>query len=135
MKKNIFLLALIAFLFFIGCNQNKKPDLSDPVSSGRGFIESSLKGNYDAAKDYILPDSLNLNYLDRLREFYKKMPSSEKEGLKNANIIINPTENINDSEVVINYSNTYKHIPSKIKMLRKNSEWRVDFKYTFSGNL
>jgi hypothetical protein len=67
-------------------------------------------------------------------EFDKKKPATEKEGYKNANIIINSTENVSDSVTIINYSNTYKKEPSKIKLVKKNNEWLVDFKYTFLEN-
>ena len=127
------------FFFFAAiissCHNRSEIRLDDPMESGREFIDASLKGDYDMARKYILQDSLNINYLERLKEWYKTRPEAEKEKYKNANIIINPTENINDSELIINYSNTFKNIPSKIKMIRRNKEWRVDFKYTFSGNM
>jgi hypothetical protein len=128
-------LVLMIVLGLAACKDKSTLNLSDPLQSGRGFIEESLKGNYDEAKKYMATDSTNMDYLERLKDFYKKMDQSEKEGLKNANIIINGTENVSDSVVIMNYSNTYKKIPSKIKLIKVNNEWRVDFKYTFSGNL
>ena len=125
---------IFILILFIGCNQqNKKVSLDDPMETGREFIDASLKGNYDLAEKYMLSDSTNLHYLDRLKDFYKKMDPSEKDGLKNANIIINPSEDVTDSTTIINYTNTYKNKPSKIKLIRRNKEWKVDFKYTFSG--
>ena len=61
------------------------------------------------------------------------MNENEKKGYKNADIIISPKgiENISDSISVINYSNTFKNKPSKLKLIKKNNEWLVDFKYTF----
>jgi hypothetical protein len=42
---------------------------------------------------------------------------------------------VNDSTTVINYSNDYMNKPMEIKVIRSNNEWKVDFKYTYSGNL
>ncbi len=124
------------FLFFISCNQSSKTKKNtDPLETGREFIDASLKGNYDYAKMYLLPDSTNIMYFDRYKDFDKNMNENEKKGYKNANIIINSAENISDSEMIINYSNTFKNKPSKIRVIKKNNEWLVDFKYTFLGNM
>jgi hypothetical protein len=128
---------VVAFLVLCAsCHQSAAPvNLADPIESGRGFIEASLKGNYDEAKKYILQDSMNLDLLNRLKDFYKTRTKEEKEGYKNANIIINKADNVSDSETVIDYTNTYKNMPSKVKLKKVGNEWRVDFKYTISGNL
>ena len=118
-----------------GSNHTNKP--VDAFEAGRYFIDASLKGNYREAKKYLLADSLNIMYLDRISDFYNKMKSEEKEGYKNANIIISNDgiQNVSDSVIIINYSNSFKNKPSKIKVTKVNGEWLVDFKYTFSGNM
>ena len=119
-------------LFFIACNQSAKTiKNTDALEAGREFINASLTGDYDYAKKYLLADSTNLMYFDRFVEFDEKKPASDKEGYKNANIIINSTENISDSVTIINYSNTYKKEPAKLKLIKKSNAWWVDFKYTF----
>lgn len=131
----IILTSFISLLFFVACNQSVKTKKNtDPLEAGREFIDASLTGDYDYAKKYLLADSTNLMYFERFVEFDKKKPATEKEGYKNANIIINSTENVSDSVTIINYSNTYKKEPSKIKLVKKNNEWLVDFKYTFLEN-
>lgn len=111
---------------------HSKPVFDDPLESGREFIDASLKGDYDRAKTYMLVDSTNIKLLETLQNFYKKMTPAEKEGYKNANIIINPSEAVTDTTQVINYTNTYKNKPSRIKVVKRNNEWKVDFKYTFN---
>ena len=129
---NKIILVAFAILFFIACNQQAKTKKnSDPLEAGREFINASLTGDYDYAKKYLLTDSTNLMYFDRFVDFDNKKPAADKEGYKNANIIINSTENVSDSVTIINYSNTYKKEPAKIKLVKKNNEWLVDFKYTF----
>jgi hypothetical protein len=80
-----------------------------------------------------LPDSVNIEYFNGFVKFNDRLSQKEKEGYKNANIIINSAENISDSLMIIDYSNTFKNAPSKIKLVRINNEWMVDFKYTFTG--
>ena len=117
------------------CNHSAEVSKRDPLESGRGFIESSLKGDYDEAKKYLLQDSISIQYFEGLENFNSKRNDDEKEGYKNANIIIDSIQQLSDSVAIITYSNTFKNIPSKLKMVKKNNEWLVDFKYTFNTNL
>ena len=105
-----------------------------PLETGRQFIEASLKGNYNEAQKYVLPDSVNIEYFNSMVKFNDRLSQQEKEGYKDANIIINSAENISDSVMIINYSNTFKNAPNKIKLVKINNEWMVDFKYTFLEN-
>ena len=117
------------------CNHSPEVSKRDPLESGRGFIESSLKGDYIEAQKYLLKDSINMQYFEGLENFNSKRSDDEKEGYKNANILIDSTQQLSDSVAIITYSNTYKNKPSKLKMVKKNNEWLVDFKYTFNSNL
>ena len=125
-------LAIIT-LALCACHRAAEVRKGDPLESGRGFIEASLKGDYDEARKYILQDSTNIEYLDGLRDFNSQRGNDEKEGYRDANIIIDSTQAISDSVTIITYSNTYKNKPSKLKMVKKNNEWLVDFKFTFTG--
>lgn len=122
-------------LIVSACSHSEEVSKKDPLESGRGFIESSLKGDYDQAQKYLLQDSINMEYFNGLKDFYRTRSKDEKDGYKNANILIDSTQQISDSVTVITYSNTYKNQPAKLKMVRKNNEWLVDFKYTFNNNL
>jgi hypothetical protein len=134
MKK--FLIVMAGVITVVSaCNHSAEVNKKDPLESGRGFIESSLKGDYDEAQKYILPDSTNMQYLNGLREFYNNESQADKDGYKNANILIDSTQHLSDSVTIITYSNTYKNEPSKLKLVKKNNEWLVDFKYTFTGNM
>jgi hypothetical protein len=133
MKKLIII--LVTFTFLINaCNHVAEVNKTDPLESGRGFIEASLQGNYVEAKKYILNDSTNNEYFEGLKDFNSKMSYEERAGLRDANIIIDSTHQVSDSVTIITYSNTYKNVPSKLKMVKHNNEWLVDFKYTFLGN-
>lgn len=133
--QKIILSFFIGFLFFESCNNSETVKRDDPLEAGRNFINASLKGNYNYAKEYLLPDSLNLEYFNVQESFNKRLGQQEKEGYKNADIIIDSIQNVSDSVTVINYSNTFKKKPEKIKLVKIKKEWFVDFKYTFNGNI
>ena len=134
MQKIIFL-CFITILFLEFCNINDTVKRDDPLEAGREFIDASLKGNSNQAKKYLLPDSLNMEYFNVHESFNKNLAQPEKDGLKSANIIVDSIQNISDSVAIINYSNTFKKIPEKIKLVKIRDEWFVDFKYTFLGNM
>ncbi len=131
--KKLFI-SLSAFLFILAsCNHTAEVNKTDPLESGRGFIQSSLKGDFVEAKKYLLIDSTNNEYFEGLRNFNNKMSSEEREGLREANIIIDSINQVSDTVNIITYSNTYKNVPSKLKVVKRDNEWLVDFKYTFLG--
>ena len=134
LKKIIIPLITVA-LVFTACNDTAEANKTDPLESGRGFIEASLKGNYVEAKKYILQDSTNLEYFEGMKDFNSKMNSEAREGYREANIIIDSTHQVSDSVTIITYSNTYKNVPSKLKMVKHNNDWLVDFKFSFNENL
>ncbi len=133
--RKIISFCFVVQLLFISCTQSENAiKREDPIEAGREFIDASLKGNYEYAKKYLLADSVNMEYFNGLVSFNNKLSSHDKDGYKSANIIIDSIQNISDTIAIINYSNTFKNTPDKIKLVRVNKEWLVDFKYTFSGN-
>jgi hypothetical protein len=116
------------------CNNNENIDRSDPLISGRGFIEASLKGDYKIAEKYLLKDSTNMEYFKGLENFNNKLDAETRRGYSTANIIIDSSITVSDSVDVIYYTNSFKNKPSKIKLVKKNKDWLVDFKYTFTEN-
>lgn len=132
MAKFITLLLAIAF---IGCSETdnyKKPD--DPLESGRDFIRFALDGNMRQAKLFILKDQANERLFSEIEKKYNASSSREKADYKDASIIINKSQDINDSTTIINYANSYKKENNEIKLVKQNNEWWVDFKYTFTGD-
>ena len=129
---------LIGMFFLTGmissCNNSSNVDKSDALISGRGFIEASLKGDYITAQKYLLQDSTNMQYFEGLKDFNSKMDPETRRGYSDANIIIDSSISKSDSVDIIYYTNSFKNKPSKIKMVKKNNQWLVDFKYTFVDN-
>jgi hypothetical protein len=133
MKNKIIMVMAVTFII-AACNNSADVDKSDPLESGRGFIEASLKGDYVKAEEYILPYSTNMEYLHILRDFNSKRTPEERENYRDANIIIDSTQTLSDSVTIITYSNTYKNVPQKLKMIKHNNDWLVDFKFTLNEN-
>jgi hypothetical protein len=131
----------IFFLFFLisfvaACNNSDK-DYRKPenaLDAGREFIDHSLKGRFNVAKRYMLQDADNIYWLDKVSGDYNKYSQQEKVGYSSASIRISEVADVNDSVTIINFKNTYTNRPQKVKVLKINHEWLVDFKYTFSGN-
>ncbi len=132
--KKILIILSACILIISACNDSNTVNKTDPLESGRGFIEASLKGNYVQARKYLLQDSTNIQYFDGLKDFNNNMSREDRHGYSDANIIIDSSIAKSDSVNIIYYTNTYKNKPSKLKMLKKNKEWLVDFKYTFTDN-
>lgn len=129
MKRKLITSAML--LIFLGCKSSPDVDLSDPISSARGFIEATLKGDYVKAEAYMLTDSTNKQYLAGLRDFSKGLDAGERENYREADIIIDSTKSLNDSTDIIYYKNTFKKEPTRLKLLKRGEDWKVDFKYTF----
>lgn len=135
MKKNGILFVLLAALLFMhSCSPAERPD--DALGTARAFIRYSLDGDYDKAKDLLYADSVNLVELALIEKRYEsEMKEADKEGYRKASIIIHSIENVSDSVVIINYSNSFKNKQMPVKVIRKDGLWQVDLDYTFSGNL
>ncbi len=133
MKRACIILSLAIFVT-IGCSNNITVDKSDPLTTGRGFIEASLKGDYKVAEKYLLNDSTNMEYFRGLKDFNTKLDAETRRGYSEANIIVDSLIAKSDSVDVLYYTNTFKNKPSKIKLVKRNKDWLVDFKYTFSDN-
>lgn len=133
MKKILFIFSVI--LVLVGCEQQRsRPD--DALETAREFIRSSLNGDYDWANELMLQDSVNTYELEIISRKYKtEMSEPDKEGYKKSSIIIHSVENVSDSVVIVNYSNSFKNKQLPLKVVRKDGKWQVDLNYTFTGNL
>ena len=130
-----FFYLLITGLVF-SCNEPegfKMPE--DPLDAGREFVRAVLDGNYEKANLYLLNDPEDIELFGRYQTYMKKQPQKEKLQLKSASIIINKVENQNDSISIISFSNSHSMKPMDLKVVRSEKTWKVDFSYTFSGNL
>ncbi len=130
---------IIAFLCIIticySCNNDKKEGPATSLDTGRDFIRASLNGDFPAAEKLLLKDTQNLQLFDSYKAYYDRLPGDKKKNYRQANYTINKYVDVDSITTIINYSNDYMKKPMDIKVVRRNKEWKVDFKYTYSGNL
>jgi len=129
-------MALLLVAGLLSCNQPagyNKPD--DGLDAGREFIRSVLDGDYEKAQLYIPRNDDDRKFFDRYKSYMRQRSADELRGLKSASIIVNKVDATGDTLVLINYANSFTKKPMDIKVVRRDGEWWVDFKYTFSGNL
>ncbi len=134
MMKKLSVILLIAVGLFACKQKRERP--TDEIDTARQFIRSSLDGDYDWARELMLKDSLNLYELEIIEKKYKdEMSQKDKVGYRESQIIVHSVENVSDSVVIVNYSNTYKKKQMPLKVIKRDGIWQVDFNYTFTGNL
>lgn len=132
---------IFPFLFIISiavsCSgpANSYPETSVEVATA--FIRSTLKNDINEAKKYIIPDDENQQLLNDYSRWYSRQNKTKADAFKAAEVLIYETETVvPDSVDIIYYSNTSEqNIKNKLKLVRSNNKWQVDFKYTVSGNL
>ena len=128
---------LIALCFLLvlstACQQNEKSTqlASNEVDAGRKFLRAALDGKFDIAKEYLLPDSLNLNYLDVASRGYDRLSQTDKENYKGASIIIHENKNENDSTALLIFSNSFKNDRDTLRILKRDKNWFVDLSYLY----
>lgn len=133
-----FFLVILAFTCVFSCKnpdeEYHKPESA--IDAGREFIEHSLKGDFNLANKYMLQDEDNQFWMAKWTKEFNKISEQEKAAFHKASINISEVNDVvPDSITIINFSNSYKKVPQKIKVVKYNDTWVVDFKYTFSGNL
>ncbi len=134
--KYTFLLLTILFVFSCKNPEEEYHRPESAIDAGRQFIQLSLSGKFNTANKYMLQDEDNQYWLAKLSKEYNNTTEQDKAGYSKAAITIYEVNDvIPDSVTIIRYSNSYKNRPLKLKVVKANGEWKVDFKYTFSGNL
>jgi hypothetical protein len=134
MKRIAFFIS--AFIFLSSCNSgNNYSAAENAFDAGREFIDGCLKGDFDKASFYMLQDSVNAGLLSKMKKEYDADNATRKQQYKDASIIIDQDETVSSAEHIIYYKNSYDKIARKVKVVNANSNWLVDLKYTFNGNL
>jgi len=133
MKK--LLIGFVSLLFLYACNNSEQqPQVSNQpendLDAARTFIRDALDGKFEHAKQLMLRDSTNDQTMDVIERNYEHMPEADRVGYRNASIQIHDTKTINDTTLVT-YSNSYKNQNQNLKLVKVNSQWLIDLKYTF----
>lgn len=134
MKRSIIFFLFLPFFWACNTGKEEAPPSENDVDAARNFINAALKGNYETARAYILPDSTNNQFLDAFeRQYQKNMSPDEKRSYREATIKIHQVRPVNDSVSVVTYSNSYKKKQDSLKVVNTKGEWLVDFKYSFQS--
>ena len=114
------------------CNTTiKKAPVTD-IEVATAFIRGALDNDFKTARQYLLKDDTNQQFLETFERQHHSMSSDELEKYKLADIVINEIKPENDSVHLVNYSNTYKkEEKTNLKLVWVNGQWLVDLKYTF----
>lgn len=127
---------IIVLLFSCKNSSEEYHEPENALDAGREFIQETLKGKFNAANRYMLQDEDNQFWLAKWSKEFNKLSEQEKAGYSKAGITIYEVSDVvPDSVTIISFSNSYKKRPQKVKVVKENGIWKVDFKYTFSGNL
>lgn len=105
------------------------------LDAGREFIDGCLKGEFKKAEYFMLPDETNKRDLEKIRQLYLNTPNSEKLQYNHSSIVIDSVTDINDFTTIISYRNSYTMAPRKVKVVKKDDTWQVDFKEFYDGKL
>jgi hypothetical protein len=129
------LLTCFAAALFSGCNEKTAQPNSD-IDAAHTFIKYIQENNFEAAENIILKDQENKASLIKLKKAAESKSAAELDQYKNADIIIDELSPVNDSVTIVHYAiSSNKAQKNKLKLIKRNGQWLVDLKYTFSGNL
>jgi hypothetical protein len=125
------LLLIIFTLSLVSCFEDKtekKPTTA--INVGTDFIRATLDGDFKKAEALLYKDSANMQYFEAYKRSYETTSANKKNSYRQASYTINSFTDLNDTTSIIDYSNSYMNQPMKIKLIKINKTWGVDFKYT-----
>jgi hypothetical protein len=130
-NKNVLIIFSILILA-TACKSKETGQSENYVSAASSFIRAALDGKFGEAANFMLQDSINLNYLDVAERSYQRMNQSVKDSYRASSIRFpQPATRFNDSSYILIYSNSYKNDPDTLKVLRIDNKWLVDLKYLY----
>lgn len=134
MRKIYPALVLSVFILLNACKGKDKEEArsDNSADAARNFIRAALDGKFSEAADYMLQDSVNLNFLDVAERSYNKADQGVKDGYRGASIrFYDPLTPSNDSVSILVYANSFKNDPDTLKVVKVNNTWLVDLKYLY----
>lgn len=135
MKRYPFIFLILLFVFY-ACNNNKEQGKSEnDIDAARNFIRAALDGKFDEARTFLLPDSVNTNFMDVAERSYRKTDDETKSGYRSSSINIHQVSPVNDSTTVVIFSNSFKNDHDTLKIVKQNGQWLVDFKYLYEHDM
>jgi len=121
-------------LLAVGCTNTENKNISEgsnDIDAGRKFVRAALDGKFDQAQQFLLADTLNLNYLEVAARSYDKLSNADKENYKGASILIHESKSLNDSTSLLIFSNSFKNDRDTLRVVRKENRWMVDLSFLY----
>jgi len=129
------LLSLCVLLLACSQTTNTYPVAENALDAGREFIDACLKGDFAKARWYMMNDSTNQGHLQRAEAKFRTYDKEGRQQLRTASINISEVSDVDTVTSIIYYSNSFDQQPLKVKVVKQDEKWLVDFKYTFNPNL
>ena len=125
---------LICFLFLVGCSskQTNYVNAENAFDAGREFIDGVLKGDFLKANFYMLPDEQNKQFLAVLEKEYRAKDKEGRQQFRTASINIQQVTDLDSISSIIAYSNSFDKQLKRIKIVKVNNVWQVDYKFSFT---
>ena len=138
MRFILFLVGSFSLFLISSCkSKDKKQDSKSEnnIDAARNFIRAALDGKFTEARNFMLADSVNINYMDVAERSYQRADQTIKDGYRSSSInIVSVKEPIKYSVTFVIYSNSFKNDPDTLKVIKTNGQWLVDFKYLYLHN-
>ena len=100
--------------------------------AGREFIDAGYKGDFTKAAFFMLADAANQQLLGALETEYRSKDKEGRQQSRTASINIIQVDDIDSTTTVIQYSSSFEKSTKNIKVIKKEGNWLVDYKYSFS---
>lgn len=130
------LIFCIAMVFVFGCStKEEKPNPQDDLETAQFFLQSFSKGNYELCKEFMLPNPSNDSLLNSQIKIFEGKTATQKKEIEESSIIIHNREEVSQTQTIITYNTSVNKTVYKLKLVKQETKWVVDFGYTFNGNL
>jgi hypothetical protein len=135
MKRCRFFFFFLLFLSVACRSKEKQGESENNIDAARNFIRAALDGKFNDARNYMLGDTINTNYLDIFERSYHNFDQPTRDGYRSSTIRIIKVNHVTDSVTTVIYANSYKNDPDTLKVLKINGRWLVDLKYLYQHDL
>ncbi len=140
MKLFLSLLLISSTLLFSSCKENRSTEkvvTENALDAAHEFLSALFKADKEKAMQYMIDDAENYAHLTTQIKQLDKKNLEDREGYGSASIIFDngAVDEISPTETIIQYKNSYDRVAHKLKLVKVNEGWLVDFKYTFNPNM
>jgi len=128
----LFLVFLLACGF--SCTSKKMALLpaENAFDAGREFIDGTLKGDFEKSAFYMLVSDQNKQFLSVVEKEYRQKDKEGRQELRTASINLEKVEDLDKGQSIIYFSNSFDKKSQKIKVIKTNQGWLVDYTYSFT---